>query len=182
MRREFGEAHKSIVDISTIAVSYYAMQNSSDHSNPGPRYSALLAVLKTSEVLWNSSRIFFAQWDLSPSQFNVLNLLRQNPKGLSQTELSQTLITHRSNVTGLVDRLEKRELVSRHETPGDRRAYKVQITRKGHILTSEILPSYYSIAEQVCGDITKDQLDDLRKVLSSLERNADVITKQLEEQ
>ena len=70
------------------------------------RYRALLQLLRTSDTVWNASRLFFARWDLGPSQFNVLNLLH-GVAGLSQTELSRELIMHRSNVTGLVDRLEQ---------------------------------------------------------------------------
>src|SRR5439155_27087571 len=39
-------------------------------SLPGPRYRALLQLLRTAETLWNSSRLFFVRWELSPSQFN----------------------------------------------------------------------------------------------------------------
>jgi hypothetical protein len=46
---------------------------------PGPRYPALLQLLRTAENLWNASRLFFGRWDLSPSQFNVLNLLSGEP-------------------------------------------------------------------------------------------------------
>ena len=70
-------------------------------SSPGPRYRALLQLLRTAETLWNASRLFFVRWDLSPSQFNVLNLLYDQPDGCTQIGLSRSLIMHRSNVTGL---------------------------------------------------------------------------------
>src|SRR5580698_5762227 len=92
---------------------------------PGPRYQALIELLRTAENLWNASRVFFARWDLSPSQFNVLNLLQDHPAGLTQAELSRSLIMHRSNATGLIDRLEGRGLVRRTDDPEDRRAFKV---------------------------------------------------------
>ena len=44
------------------------------------RYQALLQLLRTADTVWNSSRVFFARWDISPSQFNVLNLLRGEPE------------------------------------------------------------------------------------------------------
>src|SRR5580692_12405550 len=94
-------------------------------SAPGPRHQALIELLRTAETLWNASRVFFARWDLSPSQFNVLNLLYDLPDGCSQIELSRQLIMHRSNVTGLVDRLESRGLLRRAENPHDRRAFNV---------------------------------------------------------
>src|SRR5208283_3859752 len=88
-------------------------------------YQALVQLLRAADTVWNASRAFFARWDLSPSQFNVLNLLERNPRGLSQTELSRQLIMHRSNVTGVVDRLEERRLVKREDAADDRRAYRV---------------------------------------------------------
>src|SRR5438552_12390052 len=90
---------------------------------PGPRYQALLQLLRTADTLWNASRVFFARWNLSPSQFNVLNLLYDHPKGLSQIELGRLLVMHRSNVTGLIDRLEARGLVGRRDNSSDRRAF-----------------------------------------------------------
>src|SRR6266481_6451824 len=95
------------------------------------RYQALLQLLRTADALWNSSRIFFARWDLSPSQFNVLNLLNNKPGGMSQIELGRQLIMHRSNVTGLIDRLEARGLVQRKDADRDRRAYRIVVTLAG---------------------------------------------------
>src|SRR5258706_5874031 len=96
-----------------------------------PQYEALLQLLRTAETLWNASRVFFAQWHLSPSQFNVLNLLHGKPSGASQVELSRDLIMHRSNVTGLIDRLQARGLVERGDDPKDRRVYRVVLTADG---------------------------------------------------
>src|SRR5919197_4265703 len=101
---------------------------SASGSSPGPRYQALLQLLRTAEALWNASRLFFARWDLGPSQFNVLHLLYGQPEGCTQVELSRWLIMHRSNVTGLVDRLEARGLVRRRDNTNDRRAYRVVLT------------------------------------------------------
>src|SRR5262249_8628900 len=97
-------------------------------ATPGPRYEALIELLRTAENLWNAGRVFFARWDLSPSQFNVLNLLQDHADGLTQVELSRRLIMHRSNVTGLVDRLEARHLVQRKDAPADRRAFNMVLT------------------------------------------------------
>jgi DNA-binding MarR family transcriptional regulator len=115
----------------------------------GPRYRALLQLLRTAETLWNASRVFFEQWDLSPSQFNVLNLLYARPEGCTQIELSRSLIMHRSNVTGLVDRLEARGLLRRRDSANDRRAYRVRLTPAGRKRVRQILPRYYEAAEKV---------------------------------
>src|SRR2546426_9695114 len=122
--------------------------------SPGPRYRALLQLLRTAETLWNVSRLFFARWDLSPSQFNILNLLCDRPDGCTQIELSRLLIMYRSNVTGLVDRLEARGLVQRRDSAHDRRVYRVILTAAGKRLVRQILPRYHAAAEKVWGEIS----------------------------
>jgi DNA-binding MarR family transcriptional regulator len=142
-------------------------------SSPGPRYPALLQLLRASEALWNASRVFFARWELSPSQFNVLNLLCDQPDGLSQVELSRHLIMHRSNATGLVDRLETRGLVKRTENNADRRAYVVVLTPAGRRLLHQVLPRYYEAAEKVWGSLPATRAKDLVAELERLSANAE---------
>ncbi|HWX22950.1 MAG TPA: MarR family transcriptional regulator [Candidatus Binatia bacterium] len=145
----------------------------------GPRYEVLLQLLRTADTIWNASRVFFARWDLSPSQFNILNLLHAHPHGLSQSELSRLLITHRSNVTGLVDRLEKRAWVERREVAADRRAYQVVLTRTGAALLKEILPRYYKEAQQVCGQLPPGRTLQFIADLQGVAQNAERLTARL---
>lgn len=142
---------------------------------PGPRYQALIGLLRTAETLWNSSRAFFARWDLSPSQFNILNLLYEQPDGYSQIALSRALIMHRSNITGLVDRLEARGLVKRVENPEDRRAFKVVLTPAGKKLVHTIQPHYYEAAEVVWSGIPVARAEQILKELQGISESAEKI-------
>ena len=144
---------------------------------PGPRYQALVQLLRTAEALWNASRLFFVRWDISPSQFNVLNLLYAQPEGITQIELSRSLIMHRSNVTGLVDRLETRGLVQRRDSARDRRAYRVVLTAAGRKLVRDILPNYYEAAEKVWGTLAAHRARQLVAELERLCANAETISR-----
>ena|SRR5579872_3414147 len=139
------------------------------------RYEALLQLLRAANALWEASRVFFEQWDLSPSQFNVLNLLDSKPEGLSQTDLGRGLLTHRSNITGLVDRLERRCLVERKETASDRRAYRVVLTPKGSSLLKEILPQYRREADHVWDGVPPERIADLLAALDHVTRNTGAV-------
>jgi MarR family 2-MHQ and catechol resistance regulon transcriptional repressor len=141
----------------------------------------LLEVLRAAEALWNASRVFFSRWDLSPSQFNVLNLLRDEPAGLSQTDLSRRLIMHRSNLTGLVDRLEERGLVARRERAADRRAWEVVLTPGGRHLLERILPRYYRVAEEACNGLAPARARSLAVELRRLGAHAGELAEHLEE-
>jgi MarR family 2-MHQ and catechol resistance regulon transcriptional repressor len=133
--------------------------------------------LRTADLLWDASRVFFNRWGLSPSQFNVLNLLHERPEGLSQSELSRALIMHRSNATGMVDRLERRGLVMRLESDHDRRAWRVVLTEQGCQLLDEILPDYYRIAEDVWGRVEVGQANAIEGALEELGRQASRMAK-----
>ena len=138
-------------------------------------HQALVQLLRAADTVWAASRAFFARWDLSPSQFNVLNLLEGNPSGLSQTELGRQLIMHRSNVTGLVDRLEKRGLVKREDAAGDRRAYRVMLTPGGGRLLGEVLPRYFEGVGRVCGHLSERRAVELIADFRQIARNAERI-------
>ena len=153
------------------------MRTRVDEGHPG--YRALMKLLRTADTVWNASRVFFERWDLSPSQFNVLNLLRLNPAGLSQTDLSRQLIMHRSNVTGLLDRLEKRGLVARRDVAADRRAYNVVLTPAGVRLLRDILPRYYEEAAQVWERLPARRAAELIADLQQVAQNAQHIVAKL---
>jgi len=135
---------------------------------PGPRYETLIRLLFTADTIWNLSRGFFARWQLSPSQFNVINLLHDLPEGLSQTALGRQLLMHRSNLTGLVDKLEQRGLVERRAVPDDRRAYLVVLTASGTKLVGEILPHYYRGAELALGGLSPERATRLARELDEI--------------
>jgi DNA-binding MarR family transcriptional regulator len=140
--------------------------------NPGLRYEALIGLLRASEAIWNASRIFFARWDLGPSQFNILKLLHGVPEGCTQIELSRALLVHRSNVTGLLHRLERRGIIARRGSAEDRRAYRVTLTAAGRRLLRRILPHYHRAAAQMWGDLSDRRIQQMVADLGQVGRIA----------
>ena len=137
------------------------------------RYRAFLEVLRSADGLWDVSRRFLAPYGLSPSQFNVLHLLSDQPRGYSQIEVGRLLITHRSNVTGLVDRLVRRGWVARRDSNTDRRAYRIVLTRAGRAKLTRVLPSYYLAADGIWRGASIGSPSRLAAQLSRLCQNAE---------
>jgi DNA-binding MarR family transcriptional regulator len=144
----------------------------SGRASNSSRYRALLQLLRSADAVWNLSHIFFSRWNLSPSQFNVLSVLHSEPGGISQIDLGRVLITHRSNVTGLVNRLQSRGLVQRKKVSGDKRAYSIVLTAKGVRLLEDILPAYYQRAEEVWERFPSRSAAHLAVELARLEKSA----------
>lgn len=68
--------------------------------------------------------------DLTPGQFGVLARIAANP-GLSQSALGRAIGIERSSVVAVIDRMEKRKLVVRGKTEGDRRANALSLSAEG---------------------------------------------------
>lgn len=64
-------------------------------------------------------------------RFDLLAQLERESAGLTMGELSARMMVTGGNVTGIVDQLEAEGLVVRNEHPGDRRAFRVQLTAAG---------------------------------------------------
>ena len=64
-------------------------------------------------------------------RFDVMAALSRFEDGLKMSELSGVLLVSNGNVTGIVDRLANDGLLVRVPVPGDRRAHRVRMTRKG---------------------------------------------------
>jgi DNA-binding MarR family transcriptional regulator len=96
-----------------------------------PEEVAHLEMMRTMEALSHKFVHVFKAEDLSSTQYNVLRILRGAPEGLPCGEIGNRMVTRDSDITRLLDRLEKRSLVSRQRETKDRRTVWTQITPKG---------------------------------------------------
>src|SRR5215813_10162489 len=99
---------------------------------PGSREEALfLDLLRTCDLLSRRPAQLLKTEDLSPTQYNVLRILRGSPRGLPCGEIASRMITRDPDVTRLLDRLERRGLISRTRDAKDRRTVMGRITPEG---------------------------------------------------
>ncbi|HLJ40319.1 MAG TPA: MarR family transcriptional regulator [Candidatus Acidoferrales bacterium] len=96
-----------------------------------PEESAFLELLRTTDMLSRGLIQVLKTEDLSATQYNVLRILRGAPQGLPCGEIANRMITRDPDVTRLLDRLEKRGLVSRCRETRDRRTVMTRITPRG---------------------------------------------------
>jgi DNA-binding MarR family transcriptional regulator len=96
-----------------------------------PEETAFLELLRTTDMLSRGLVKVLKTEDLSSTQYNVLRILRGAPAGLPCGEIASRMITRDPDVTRLLDRLEKRELISRCREIKDRRSVMARITREG---------------------------------------------------
>jgi DNA-binding MarR family transcriptional regulator len=93
--------------------------------------AAALDLLRTSDLLSRGPLQVLKTEDLSGTQYNVLRILRGAPEGLPCGEIASRMITRDPDVTRLLDRLEKRGLISRCRETKDRRTVMTRIAPAG---------------------------------------------------
>jgi DNA-binding MarR family transcriptional regulator len=91
-----------------------------------------LSILRTAEALsWGVSETLKGA-DLTPTQYNVLRILRgAETEGATCGQISERMVTKDSDITRLLERLETRGLITRARDEKDRRFITARITKQG---------------------------------------------------
>lgn len=135
-------------------------------------YELTNAILATADAFLRESQRLFRPHGLTGAQYNVLNILSERPDGISQRELGDLLVVDRSNVTGLLDRMEKACWVRRADHPADRRVYQIFLTPEGRRLWAKVHPRYLAVLAQVTGGVTRARARECIETLRELESAA----------
>src|SRR5690606_24545599 len=98
-----------------------------------------LSVLRTAAVLEHEFARALKPFGLTPTQYNVLRILRgAGPGGLCRYEVGERLIRPVPDVTRLLDRMTEMKLIGRQRVDEDRRLVRTHITPKGLALLAEL--------------------------------------------
>ena len=100
---------------------------------------AALSISRTAAVLDHQVSQALKAYALTPSQYNVLRILRgAGAEGLCRNEVGARLVNQVPDVTRLLDRMEDTGLISRQRGSEDRRYVTTRISRKGLDLVDKL--------------------------------------------
>ena len=149
------------------------MKETSKRQHVGcPEEAAFLDLLRTTDMLSRRLVPVLKTEDLSATQYNVLRILRGAPEGLACGEIAGRMITRDPDVTRLLDRLEKRGLISRDRETKDRRTVMARITAEGLTLLSRLDEPVQAAHRKQLGHLGRERLRTLVKLLSLLRNHA----------
>ncbi len=128
-----------------------------------------LSILRTSEALWWGINELLKKADLTPTQYNVLRILRgAGQQGTSCREISERMVTKDSDITRLLDRLEARALISRERETKDRRIIIARITDDGLDLLAGLDKPIAERHRRQLGHLGEKQLASLSGLLNKV--------------
>ncbi|MHC4533417.1 MAG: MarR family winged helix-turn-helix transcriptional regulator [Planctomycetota bacterium] len=133
-------------------------------------HEALLNIYYSASCLKKKAGEFLRPFGLTDVQFNLMMLLKyqsEQDDGLSQAQLSSMMLVNRANITSLIDRMEKADLVIRTPAPTDRRSNIVKLTGRGEELLAEIEPRYTKEVKRIMAAL---KINEQKTVIEMLER------------
>ena len=125
-----------------------------------------MELLRTTDMLSRGLVGVLKTEDVSPTQYNVLRILRGTPDGLPCGEIASRMITRDPDVTRLLDRLEKRGLIARCRETRDRRTVMARITKEGLGVLARLDEPVQSAHRKQLGHLGRERLRALGELLS----------------
>jgi DNA-binding MarR family transcriptional regulator len=131
---------------------------------------AMLSLVRTNDQFGIRFSRLFREYGLTPSQYNVLRILRGEGHPLPSLEIADRLIAAVPGITGLIDRLEGLGLVTRERSTEDRRVVFVAITPKALDLLARLDEPVRALHRRLLGHLTAAELTELIRLLEKARR------------
>ena len=132
-----------------------------------PEEALFLDLLRTTDMLSRGLVRVLKTENLSATQYNVLRILRGSPDGLPCGEIASRMITRDPDITRLLDRLEKRRLISRCRETKDRRMVMARITPDGLKLLARLDEPVGQTHRKQLGHLGRERLRALGELLDA---------------
>lgn len=105
---------------------------------------------------------------LTPTQFDIIATLG-NTKGMTCKDLGDKTLVTKGTLTGVIDRLEKINILERVPTE-DRRCWIVRLTAKGEKLFAKVFPEHLVYLEKAFAKIKTKELISLTEQINSFNK------------
>lgn len=138
-------------DIDVIADQWQKLGLKTDFN----AWQSIGRILRISKLLESKIGALHASYELKIGEFDVLSALkRADGVAVTPSQLYQSMLLSSGAMTSRLDRLEKRELISREHCPQDRRSVKVSLTSKGKKLIDAVYPAHFALLTDLLAPMT----------------------------
>ncbi len=100
-------------------------------------------------------------------QWLVLKVISANP-AVSQTEIAEKSLKDKTNITRILDLLEKSACIERRRDDKDRRMYRIHITKQGKRILKAVNPITQKIDEICTHSLNKNAVKELIESLDAI--------------
>ncbi len=133
-----------------------------------PSLATVRALVRAYQAFSSYSETFVRQYDLTPAQFDVVATLGNTP-GMSMGDIGEKTLITKGTLTGVVDRLERKGLVTRETPPENRRSVIVRLTATGQQLFEQVFPAHIWDIQQHLDPLDPSEMELLRVLLNRIQ-------------
>ncbi|HLQ72796.1 MAG TPA: MarR family transcriptional regulator [Bacillota bacterium] len=107
------------------------------------------------------------KYGMNQTEFAVLELLYHKGEQPIQ-KIGQKVLLASSSITYVVDKLEKKEFLSRKACPRDRRVTYAEITEEGKQFMNDVFPKHEAEIHEIFGGLTEEEKSEMIVQLKKL--------------
>lgn len=134
---------------------------------------AALNLARTSDRQQICFARLFREFGLTPSQYNILRILRGEGQPLPILEIASRTVTVVPGITGLIDRLEQAGFVERQRCEEDRRVIYVKLTANGAKALADLDEPVLELHKQLMQGLSRAELRELSRLLEKMRQGMD---------
>ncbi|NBC15953.1 MAG: MarR family transcriptional regulator [Bacteroidetes bacterium] len=137
-----------------------------------PAQEAMLNIMVTNSWLTSELSAAMSPHGMTPAQYNVLRILRgSHPDRLTCSQIGDRLLDRTPDVTRLLNRLERSDLVDRRRAEYDRRVVEVGITDEGLALLGRMQEDVDEVQRHLTEHLTEEEQRQLSDLLERMRTN-----------
>ncbi len=129
-----------------------------------------LTLRKVSSDLENSLESYFASYGVSAGRFMLLLLLSSQAGGMMPSELALQCGVTQATISGLLNGLEKSQLILRESHSQDGRSFMIKLSDKGESLLNLVKPEFLKCVNSMMGNFTLQEKENMVACLSRFGR------------
>ena len=127
---------------------------------------AMLSLMRTTDLLENRLARLFREYGLTPTQYNVLRILRGEGKPMPCLEVAERMIQVAPAITRVVDQLLRLKLITKTQSDSDRRVFEIELTTAATKLLKKMDQPVLDLHASLLNGVKKS---DLRSMIRTLE-------------
>lgn len=130
---------------------------------------ALINLLYTNNWHRDMLQSIFKEFDLQQQHYNILRILKgSHPEPVSPGYIKEVMLDKGTDLTRLLDKLERKFLIIRNLCPSNRRKIDINLTPLGLELLSKIRPIFNNLNDKISNNLSEDDAQLLSNLLDKL--------------
>lgn len=127
-----------------------------------------ILIKKASFVIEKKSNNMLVPYELTSAQYRILKLICFSEKPVCQKDIEKEFFLTNPTVTGIIQNLEKKNLIKRVESSHDKRMKMIVATEKTHAMLDDLVAVGECLEKDITKNLTNEEYKQLKALLKKM--------------